>query len=65
MNLVDTLAQHMHRRRRLAVYLDELEYPQVQMGQIGSQIDERFADVYKFDDGRIKVRKPDFFRPAA
>ncbi|HEV3039972.1 MAG TPA: hypothetical protein VHA33_19555 [Candidatus Angelobacter sp.] len=49
----------------MAVYLDELEYPQVQMGQIGSQIDERFADVYKFDDGRIKVRKPDFFRPAA
>jgi ketosteroid isomerase-like protein len=30
----------------------------------GSQIDEGFADTYKFENGRIKVRKSYFFRPA-
>jgi len=30
----------------------------------GSQIDERFADTYKFENGRVKVRKSYFFRPA-
>jgi ketosteroid isomerase-like protein len=30
----------------------------------GSAIDERFADVYTFQDGRIKTRRSYFFRPA-
>lgn len=30
----------------------------------GFQIDELFADVYSFDNGKIKTRKTHFFRPA-
>lgn len=30
----------------------------------GSKIDEGFADTYKFENGRIKMRKSYFFRPA-
>ncbi|MBZ5521031.1 MAG: ester cyclase [Acidobacteriia bacterium] len=30
----------------------------------GSSIDERFADTYKFEQGKIKLRKSYFFRPA-
>jgi ketosteroid isomerase-like protein len=30
----------------------------------GSPIDERFADVYVFENGRIKTRRSYFFRPA-
>lgn len=30
----------------------------------GSPIDERFADCYVFENGRIKTRKSYFFRPA-
>jgi ketosteroid isomerase-like protein len=30
----------------------------------GSMIDERFADVYTFHDGRIATRRSYFFRPA-
>jgi ketosteroid isomerase-like protein len=30
----------------------------------GSEIDERFADAYTFENGKIKTRKSYFFRPA-
>ncbi len=30
----------------------------------GSSIDETFADVYGFEDGKIKTRRTHFFRPA-
>jgi len=30
----------------------------------GSHIDEKFADTYKFEDGKIKLRRSYFFRPA-
>ncbi|MDT5270737.1 MAG: hypothetical protein QOH49_2923 [Acidobacteriota bacterium] len=30
----------------------------------GAAVDERFADVYSFDEGRIKARRSYFFRPA-
>lgn len=34
------------------------------VGKDGSQIDELFADVYSFENGKIKTRKTHFFRPA-
>jgi ketosteroid isomerase-like protein len=30
----------------------------------GSGVDELFADVYTFDDGKIRVRRSHFYRPA-
>ena len=30
----------------------------------GSAIDERFADVYTFTDGKVRTRRSHFFRPA-
>jgi ketosteroid isomerase-like protein len=36
----------------------------VGMKKDGSEVDERFADVYVFSDGRILSRKSYFFRPA-
>jgi len=30
----------------------------------GSTVDERFADIYTFDSGRIRTRTTYFFRPA-
>lgn len=30
----------------------------------GSEVDERFADVYSFKEGRIRTRRSYFFRPA-
>ena len=30
----------------------------------GSEVDERFADVYCFEDGKIKSRRSYFYRPA-
>jgi ketosteroid isomerase-like protein len=36
----------------------------VGLGKDGSSIDERFADVYSFEDGKIRTRRSYFFRPA-
>ena len=33
-------------------------------GRDGSDLDERFADVYTFENGKIKTRASYFFRPA-
>jgi ketosteroid isomerase-like protein len=30
----------------------------------GQKVDERFADVYSYEDGKIKARSSYFFRPA-
>jgi len=30
----------------------------------GSEVDELFADVYSFEDGKIRTRRSYFFRPA-
>ena len=30
----------------------------------GKEVDERFADVYEYEDGKIKSRSSYFFRPA-
>lgn len=30
----------------------------------GREVDERFADVYVYEDGKIKARRSYFFRPA-
>jgi ketosteroid isomerase-like protein len=30
----------------------------------GSEVDERFVDVYSFEDGKIRTRRSYFFRPA-
>jgi len=36
----------------------------VGMKKDGSDVDELFADVYGFEDGKIKTRRSYFFRPA-
>jgi ketosteroid isomerase-like protein len=35
----------------------------VGMNKNGSPIDERFADVYTFENGKVKTRRSYFFRP--